>query len=84
MIIFLYMIAGVTALIFVAKGSPIGQLLTIVFSVLYGIIYICLLALGVLSWLLYSRAMKFSDFSAALTKIKRTSYEIFKVRGYSN
>ena len=29
---------GVTALIFVAKGEPLGQLLTIVFSLLYGII----------------------------------------------
>ena len=29
---------GVTALIFVAKGHPLGQLLTIVFAVLYGII----------------------------------------------
>lgn len=31
-------IIGATALIFVSKGNPIGQLLTIVFSVLYGII----------------------------------------------
>lgn len=29
---------GVTALIFVSKGNPIGQVLTIVFSVFYGII----------------------------------------------
>ena len=29
---------GVTALIFVAKGHPLGQLLTIVFAALYGII----------------------------------------------
>lgn len=29
---------GVTALIFVAKGEPIGQILTVVFSVLYGVI----------------------------------------------
>ena len=29
---------GVTALIFVAKGHPLGQLLTIVFGVLYGMI----------------------------------------------
>ena len=29
---------GVTALIFVAKGHPLGQLLTIVFGVLYGVI----------------------------------------------
>ena len=29
---------GVTALIFVAKGHPLGQLLTIVFAVFYGII----------------------------------------------
>lgn len=28
---------GVTAIIFNAKGNPIGQVLTIVFSVLYGI-----------------------------------------------
>lgn len=31
-------IVGATALIFVAKGNPIGQFLTILFSVLYGII----------------------------------------------
>lgn len=31
-------LVGATALIFVAKGNPIGQLLTVVFSVLYGII----------------------------------------------
>ncbi len=31
-------VVGVTALIFVAKGNPIGQFLTIVFSILYGII----------------------------------------------
>ncbi len=38
---YLYLIAsliGATALIFVSKGNPIGQLLTIVFSVFYGII----------------------------------------------
>ncbi len=29
---------GVTALIFVAKGEPLGQVLTVVFSALYGII----------------------------------------------
>ena len=29
---------GATSLIFIAKGNPIGQMLTIVFSVLYGII----------------------------------------------
>lgn len=29
---------GISALIFVAKGNPIGQLLTIIFSLLYGII----------------------------------------------
>ena len=29
---------GVTALIFVAKGNPVGQILVIVFSVFYGII----------------------------------------------
>lgn len=29
---------GVTALVFVSKGNPIGQILTIVFSVFYGII----------------------------------------------
>lgn len=29
---------GVTSLIFIAKGNPLGQALTIVFSVLYGII----------------------------------------------
>ena len=31
-------IIGVTALIFVAKGDPLGQVLTVVFSVFYGII----------------------------------------------
>lgn len=31
-------LVGVTSLIFIAKGNPIGQLLTIAFSVLYGII----------------------------------------------
>ncbi|MDE7264955.1 MAG: nicotinamide mononucleotide transporter, partial [Clostridia bacterium] len=31
-------IIGATALIFVSKGNPIGQFLTIVFSVFYGII----------------------------------------------
>ncbi len=31
-------VVGATALIFVAKGNPVGQFLTIVFSVLYGII----------------------------------------------
>ncbi len=38
---YLYLVAsliGATALIFVSKGNPIGQLLTIVFSVFYGII----------------------------------------------
>ena len=29
---------GVTALIFVSKGNPIGQILTIVFAVFYGVI----------------------------------------------
>lgn len=29
---------GVSSLIFIAKGNPVGQLLTVVFSVLYGII----------------------------------------------
>lgn len=31
-------LVGVTALIFIAKGNPIGQLLTIFFSIMYGII----------------------------------------------
>ena len=31
---------GVTALIFIAKGNPLGQLLTVIFSLLYGIIYL--------------------------------------------
>lgn len=38
---FLYLVAsliGVTFLIFNAKGNPVGQFLTIVFSVLYGVI----------------------------------------------
>ncbi len=38
---YLYLIAsliGATALLFVSKGNPIGQFLTIVFSVFYGII----------------------------------------------
>lgn len=38
---YLYLVAsllGATALIFVSKGNPIGQLLTVVFSVFYGII----------------------------------------------
>lgn len=38
---YIYLISsliGVTALIFVSKGYPIGQLLTIVFSIFYGII----------------------------------------------
>lgn len=38
---YLYLVGsliGATALIFVSKGNPIGQLLTIVFSVFYGII----------------------------------------------
>lgn len=38
---YLYLIGsliGITALIFVSKGNPIGQLLTIIFSVFYGII----------------------------------------------
>lgn len=58
---------GVTALIFVAKGLVLGQLLTVVFSVLYGIIsfftqyygemitYLCMSApvamMAVISWL---------------------------------
>lgn len=29
---------GVTSLIFIAKGNPVGQMLTIIFSVIYGII----------------------------------------------
>lgn len=38
---YLYLVGtliGVTALIFVSKGNPLGQVLTIVFSVFYGII----------------------------------------------
>lgn len=38
---YLYLVGsliGATALIFVSKGHPIGQLLTIVFSVFYGIV----------------------------------------------
>lgn len=31
-------VIGITALVFVSKGNPIGQLLTVVFSVFYGII----------------------------------------------
>ena len=31
-------LTGVTALIFVAKGDPLGQVLTVVFSVFYGVI----------------------------------------------
>lgn len=31
-------LVGVTALIFIAKGNPVGQALTIVFSIMYGII----------------------------------------------
>ena len=31
---------GVTALIFVAKGHVLGQILTVVFSVFYGIIFL--------------------------------------------
>jgi len=31
-------LVGVTSLIFIAKGNPVGQALTVVFSVLYGII----------------------------------------------
>ncbi len=31
-------LVGVTALIFVAKGDPLGQILTVVFSILYGVI----------------------------------------------
>jgi len=58
---------GVTALIFIAKGNVIGQILTVVFSVLYGIIsltfsywgemitYMCMTApmaaIAVVSWL---------------------------------
>lgn len=35
-------LVGVTALIFIAKGNPIGQLLTVFFSIMYGIIsYSC-------------------------------------------
>ncbi len=30
---------GVTSLIFAAKGNPVGQVLMVIFSVLYGIIY---------------------------------------------
>ena len=32
------LLIGVTSLIFNAKGNPIGQLLTVIFSILYGII----------------------------------------------
>ena len=33
---------GITALVFVSKGNPLGQILTVVFSVFYGIIsYSC-------------------------------------------
>lgn len=38
---YLYLVGsliGITALIFVSKGNPIGQLLTIIFSIFYGII----------------------------------------------
>lgn len=35
---FIASIIGVTSLIFIAKGNPVGQALTITFSVLYGII----------------------------------------------
>ena len=58
---------GVTALIFVAKGHVIGQILTVIFAVLYGVIsfeqryygemitYLCMTApiaaLSVISWL---------------------------------
>lgn len=31
-------LVGVTALIFIAKGNPVGQALTIIFSIMYGII----------------------------------------------
>lgn len=34
---------GVTSLIFNAKGNPFGQLLMVVFSLLYGIIYLFVL-----------------------------------------
>lgn len=45
---YLYLVGsliGATALIFVSKGNPVGQLLTIVFSVFYGIISYSLLLL---------------------------------------
>lgn len=38
---YLYLVGaliGVTALLFVSKGNPVGQLLTVVFSVFYGIV----------------------------------------------
>lgn len=38
---YLYLISsliGITALLFVSKGNPLGQLLTIIFSIFYGII----------------------------------------------
>ena len=35
---FLASLIGVSALIFISKGNPIGQVLTIAFSILYGII----------------------------------------------
>ncbi|MDL2292711.1 nicotinamide riboside transporter PnuC [Acholeplasma sp. OttesenSCG-928-E16] len=42
---YLYLISsliGVTALLFVSKGNPVGQILTVVFSVFYGIVsYSC-------------------------------------------
>ena len=31
---------GVTSLIFCAKGNPIGQVLMILFSIIYGILYV--------------------------------------------
>ena len=36
--LWLFSLTGVTALIFVAKGDPLGQVLTVVFSVFYGVI----------------------------------------------
>ena len=38
MLAFIASLIGVTSLIFIAKGNPVGQALTITFSVLYGII----------------------------------------------
>ena len=64
---FIASLIGTTALIFVAKGNPIGQFLMIIFSVLYGIIslsasyygemitYLCMSApmnlISLISWL---------------------------------